>query len=44
MGAWALDLGTTNTGIAQWDEEMGRPRRVDLPAICRDRAGVVRLR
>jgi molecular chaperone DnaK len=39
MGAWALDLGTTNTGIAQWDEEMGRPRLVDLPAICRDRAG-----
>jgi molecular chaperone DnaK (HSP70) len=39
MDGWALDLGTTNTGIARWDDEIGQPRLVELPAICRDRAG-----
>jgi molecular chaperone DnaK len=32
---WALDLGTTNTGLARWDDARGRPRLVDLPSICR---------
>jgi molecular chaperone DnaK (HSP70) len=39
MGGWAIDLGTTNTGIAYWDDEIGQPRLLELPAICRDRAG-----
>jgi len=38
MGGWALDLGTTNTGIARWDDELGQPRLVELPAICRNRS------
>lgn len=32
---WALDLGTTNSGMACWDDLLGRPRLVELPAICR---------
>ena len=32
---WALDLGTTNTGLARWDESAGKPRLVQLNAICR---------
>jgi molecular chaperone DnaK len=32
---WALDLGTTNSGVARWEESLGRPRLVELPAICR---------
>jgi len=32
---WALDLGTTNSGIACWDDLSGQPRLVELPAICR---------
>jgi molecular chaperone DnaK (HSP70) len=32
---WALDLGTTNSGIARWDESLGRPRLVELPDVCR---------
>src|SRR5215210_3840156 len=35
MTGWALDLGTTNSGVAFWDESLGRPRLVELPAICR---------
>ncbi|HWM90131.1 MAG TPA: Hsp70 family protein [Thermoanaerobaculia bacterium] len=35
MTGWALDLGTTNSGVAFWDETLGRPRLVELPAICR---------
>ncbi|HEX6737190.1 MAG TPA: Hsp70 family protein, partial [Vicinamibacteria bacterium] len=34
-GSWALDLGTTNSAIARWDESRGQPQLVDLPAICR---------
>ncbi len=30
MTGWALDLGTTNTGIARWDET-GQPQLVELP-------------
>jgi molecular chaperone DnaK len=35
MSGWALDLGTTNSGVACWDESLGRPRLVELPAVCR---------
>ena len=35
MTGWALDLGTTNTGLARWDDARGQPQLVDLPAICR---------
>jgi molecular chaperone DnaK (HSP70) len=35
MTGWALDLGTTNSGVAYWDESLGKPRLVELPAICR---------
>lgn len=35
MTNWALDLGTTNTGVALWDEALGKPRLVELPAVCR---------
>jgi molecular chaperone DnaK (HSP70) len=38
MDGWALDLGTTNTGIARWDDDLGRPRLVELPAVCRSRS------
>src|SRR5688572_25022690 len=32
---WALDLGTTNSGVALWDESQGKPRLIELPAVCR---------
>ena len=32
---WALDLGTTNTGVARWSQAEGRPRLVELREICR---------
>jgi molecular chaperone DnaK len=32
---WGLDLGTTNTGVARWDESRGQPQLVELPAVCR---------
>lgn len=32
---WAIDVGTTNTGVARWDPEAGQPRLVALPDICR---------
>jgi molecular chaperone DnaK (HSP70) len=32
---WALDLGTTNTGIARWDESVGQPQLVELTEVCR---------
>ena len=35
MSGWALDLGTTNSGIARWDDDHGQPQLVELPAICR---------
>jgi len=35
MSGWALDLGTTNSGIARCDET-GQPQLVELPAVCRD--------
>ncbi|MEN0067216.1 MAG: Hsp70 family protein [Myxococcota bacterium] len=36
---WALDLGTTNTVLARWDAELGRPEVVHLPEVCRDPSG-----
>ncbi len=36
MTGWALDLGTTNSGIARWDEASGQPRLVELNDICRN--------
>lgn len=35
MNSWALDLGTTNTGVACWDEALGKPRLIELPEVCR---------
>lgn len=35
MTTWALDLGTTNSGVALWDESLGKPRLIELPAVCR---------
>ncbi len=35
MSAWALDLGTTNSGIARWDEASEKPQLVELPDVCR---------
>ncbi len=35
MTRWALDLGTTNTGLARWDAAAHRPRLLELPAVCR---------
>ncbi len=35
MDGWAIDLGTTNSAIARWDEASGQPALVDLPAVCR---------
>jgi molecular chaperone DnaK len=36
MRGWALDLGTTNSGIARWDEAAGQPTLVELLDVCRD--------
>jgi molecular chaperone DnaK (HSP70) len=36
MRGWALDLGTTNSAIARWDEATGQPQLVELPDVCRD--------
>jgi molecular chaperone DnaK (HSP70) len=35
MTGWALDLGTTNSGVARWDEETGQPQLVELAEVCR---------
>src|SRR6185369_5518328 len=32
---WALDLGTTNTLLAKWDERTSRPTLLELPKVCR---------
>jgi len=36
MSDWALDLGTTNTGVSRWNEESQQPELVRLPNICRE--------
>ena len=33
MTGWALDLGTTNSGVARWDEGRGQPPLVELPEV-----------
>jgi molecular chaperone DnaK (HSP70) len=35
MSAWAIDLGTTNSGVARWDQRSGQPQLVELTEICR---------
>jgi molecular chaperone DnaK len=35
MRGWALDLGTTNSGVARWDEGTGQPQLVELAEVCR---------
>ncbi len=35
METWALDLGTTNSGVARWDDASGQAQLVDLPDVCR---------
>lgn len=39
MSHWALDVGTTNTGLARWDPVAERAELVVLPNICRDPDG-----
>ncbi len=36
---WAIDFGSTNTGVARWSGAEGRPRMVELPAVCRRPGG-----
>ena len=38
MRGWALDLGTTNSGVARWDDGTEQPQLVELPDVCRDPA------
>jgi molecular chaperone DnaK len=40
---WAIDLGTTNTGLARWLEAEQRPRVIALPRVCRQPEGVEHL-
>lgn len=35
MGSWALDLGTTNSGVATWDAQARKPKFLALDNICR---------
>ena len=37
---WAIDIGTTNTAIARWDEATDRPDLVELPDIARRPSGL----
>ena len=39
MEAWALDLGTTNSAVARWDEGRGQPQLVELTTVCRKPEG-----
>jgi molecular chaperone DnaK (HSP70) len=39
MEAWALDLGTTNSAVARWDESRGQPQLIELNAVCRNPDG-----
>lgn len=36
---WALDLGTCNTALCRWNEELARPELLVLPNICRQPGG-----
>jgi molecular chaperone DnaK (HSP70) len=33
---WAIDLGTSNTGIVHWDDETDAPRWLAVQGLCRD--------
>jgi len=33
---YAIDLGTTNTVVARWNNELGRPEIIRLDSICRN--------
>jgi molecular chaperone DnaK (HSP70) len=33
---WALDLGTTNTGLARWPKGSDAPQLVEMPRLCRN--------
>ena len=35
MKGWAIDIGTTNTEVACWDETTRQPTLLDLEGICR---------
>ncbi len=39
MKGWAVDIGTTNTGIACWDDARAQPRLIELPRVCRRPGG-----
>src|SRR5262245_5471097 len=39
MAGWALDLGTTNSGVAQWDSTRSQPQLVELAEVCRSPRG-----
>jgi molecular chaperone DnaK (HSP70) len=39
MAGWAIDLGTTNTEVAVWNEGSGQPRLLELNEICRKPGG-----
>lgn len=43
MTAWAMDLGTTNSGVARWDPDHARPELIELPGICREPGGTALL-
>jgi molecular chaperone DnaK (HSP70) len=38
-GGWAIDLGTTNSALARWDDAAGQAKLVVLPSVCRDPHG-----
>ena len=39
MTGWSLDLGTTNSGVAQWDPNRSQPQLVELAGVCRSPDG-----
>lgn len=39
MTSWAMDLGTTNSGVARWDVAHARAELIELPGVCREPAG-----
>lgn len=39
MSGWSIDLGTTHTRVARWDDATGQPRLLEMPRICRKPGG-----
>jgi molecular chaperone DnaK (HSP70) len=39
MNGWAIDLGNSHSRVARWDTELGAPRLLELPAVCREPGG-----